>query len=201
MPDFRSFATEDDYNAHASELKQGVLTELGFETIEALQESLNRNPDDELTAQNTQLTEQLAQVTRDSEKSLIELKRELSGKLGINLFDEQALETFLSGVTATQDQLNALKDEKAQIIAQKDAVDIENNLLKVGIQVKRIDRAKGLVLSEVQGGKSVKEAVESLIAEFPEWIGGSGSVGANLHHDNSNLTEREIYLRDNGYTK
>lgn len=202
MPDlFRSFETEEQFNEHLQETQQAFITTLGFETLEALQESLNRNPDEELTAQNQQLTEQLSQAKTDSEKALVALKRELSGKLGVNLFEDGSLDSFLGGIKQNQDLLESLNNEKATLLAEKNAVDVENNLLKVGIQPKRIERAKGLVLTDIANGKSVKEAVDALIAEFPEWKGGSGQVGANLNPDNSGLTEREIYLRDNGYTK
>lgn len=198
---FKSFATEEEYNNSLNEVKQGFLTELGFDNVEALHAKLNANPDETLTNENEQLKEQLAQEQANATKALTELKRDISGKLGINLFDEKELETYLEGIKTTNEAINSLKESNAQLAAEKDAIDIENNLLKVGIQSKRIERATAIILTDVANGKSVKDAVDALVKEFPEWVGGAGTVGADLNPDNTNLTGREKYYKEQGYIK
>lgn len=77
---------------------------------------------------------------------------------------------------------------------------IENGLLKIGMQTKRLERAKSIVIGELNNGVELNTAIDNLIKEFPEWLGGVGTVGADLNPDNSTLTEREKYYQEAGYT-
>lgn len=88
-----------------------------------------------------------------------------------------------------------------ELSAQGVSVGIENGLLKIGLQTKRLERAKSIILNDLEKGIELDKAIENIVQEFPEWLGGVGTVGADLNPDNSTLTEREKYFKEAGYTE
>jgi len=196
---FKQFATEEELNEFTNEVKNGMLTELGFDNLEGLQERLNQNPDDAVLAENLQLKDKMKELELNAEKGLMEFKRSISGKLGVNLFEEGALDTFLGNVKEQQSKLEAIQKDAQALMIEKTNVDVENRLLKSGLQFKRVDRAKSFVMADIASGKPVEQAIEDLVKEFPEWVSGVGAIGVNLKAENSTLTGREKYLKENGY--
>lgn len=95
-----------------------------------------------------------------------------------------------------EDAENRLKE----ITNESVNIGIENGLLKIGLQTKRLERAKSIIINDIAKGVELNKAIENIVEEFPEWLGGVGTIGADLDPDNSTLTEREKYYKDMGYT-
>ena len=55
-----------------------------------------------------------------------------------------------------------LENENSKLLNEKTSVEVENSLLKLGVQAKRVERAKGLVINDMSTGKTLEEAVISL---------------------------------------
>lgn len=113
-----------------------------------------------------------------------------------NKYDEiyAEYEQLQSSKAEYEEKLGALETDRINY-------GIENGLLKIGMQTKRLERAKSIIINDLQNGIELDTAINNLVNEFPEWLGGVRQVGADLTPDNSTLTEREKYYKEMGYTQ
>jgi hypothetical protein len=129
------------------------------------------------------------------------LKREYSKTLGVNLFDENETKSFIEGLTNKVDakELETYKSQLQELDTlrqEKEALTLDNLIIKNGIKEEYHDKVKKLVSVEKQGEVTYEEAVNKVIAEFPMFKG-TRQAGMAFNDDNSTLTPHEQYLKDN----
>lgn len=194
MEVYKSFATEDELKAYNDELTNNIITELGVPSLDELKDKLGSL--DEISKEREALKLSLEEMKQNENLTEKELKRKYSAQLGINLFEENSIEEFVSAKKSLEEAKTMLENENSKLLNEKTSVEVENSLLKLGVQAKRVERAKGLVINDMSTGKTLEEAVTSLKSEFPDWMGSGVGFGSNLNPDNSTLTERERYYKE-----
>lgn len=194
------FKTEEELQTFKNELQAEFLQGLGYENIDDLNTKLNADADAELQAKVDELTAEV-EVLKDK-TPLTEYKRALSEKLGINVFEDEKVETFLAEIKNNNEALNAANEKLEALQVENTGLKVSFGLMNKNVNAARIEAASNFVALEIQKGATVEDAIDKVVEEFPEWIGARtpGRIGAELDGDNSTLTGRERYYRDEGYT-
>lgn len=174
------------------------------ETVEETQ--VEETTVEETTTSGLPTTEE--EFKRSIQSASSKAKNEILKEIGIEkVADIKALiekgskyDEILTEREALQKDKEEVEGKLQELSAQGVSMGIENGLLKIGLQTKRLERAKGIILNDLEKGVELEKAISNIIEEFPEWLGGVGQVGADLNPDNSTLTERERYYKEAGYT-
>lgn len=162
---------------------------------------------------NMEITEkELQQQLDDARKSAVtEYKRTLSKTLKVDVFNEDALSSFITSKVdkaeyekavlekqETETKLKTVSDEYEtnlknyqKQIKEAELVKIENKLLYGDINSKKLEQAKILVKNHVESGLEIDNAVAKVIEENPEWKAQVKRFGTNFNDSPDAKTDWE----------
>lgn len=132
------------------------------------------------------------------------IKRELSKKLNVNLFDEKETESFIKGLESKVDKAEVEKyqqelEEYKPYKEKYQETQFENAILRNNVVEDYKGKVKKLVSVEMQDADDMtyEEAVEKVLTDFPEFSKKHKKGGMDVNTDNSNFSEQEEYIRKN----
>lgn len=161
----------------------------------------NKTPNENNTDSKGGMTAE--EVEKMVAEATTKVKREYSKKLGVNLFDDNEVNTFVDGLKNKVDKTE-VDTYKEQVdtykTMEKDYQDlkIENVLFKTNVVEDYRDKAKKLINVEMQGQEiTLEEAAKKVVQEFPMFTKQSRQAGMDLNGNGETLTEREKYVKSN----
>ena len=132
-----------------------------------------------------------------------EYKRELSKTLGINLFEEKELNSFVASLSNKIDktELEAQQTrltELEETASKYNNLQLENALFKANVNETYIDRAKQLATTDVETkGITYEEAAQNIVKEMPFFVASQRQKAGMDHNSNpDNISEAEQYKQD-----
>lgn len=172
----------------------------------------NATSDEQVKQEAEQTTDESKGYTEEDLQKLVddrtkELKRDISKKLGINVFDEKELDTFAeemkNKVDKSQVEEYEKKLEEYQGYQQKyQETAFENAILKHGVNEDYRNKVQKLANVEMQEDENLtnEEAVKKVVEDFPEFSKGKRKGGMDVNSDNAGQSPNEDYLKQNYIT-
>jgi len=133
------------------------------------------------------------------------LKRErekFAKTLGIETYNEEAIEGFLGNIKAKETQISDLTDKISSLTADNLNKEFTLTALKEGVKSENIERAVKLASLEISEDVSIEQAIKNVIEDFPMLKGESRpvKVGNEVKSTENDKTEIDRYL-ENKYSK
>lgn len=148
----------------------------------------------------TQANQSVENVKKETQT---QIQRELSKKLGVNVFDENAVNEFIetnkTKVDAAQlDQYKKqVEDLKGYETKYKD-LQFDNAILKTNVDDKAIDKVKKLATLELDNVEGdYMKAVEKVVTDFPMFVKGTKRAGIDPNNNPPSKTAYEDYIESN----
>lgn len=150
-----------------------------------------------------------AEVTKQVSEAEKSVKRDLSKKFGVNMFDEKEIDTFLKGedkVSKTEyekvlGELEAFKPIKEEYNKLKEANNnllFENAVITNNVDEKYKDKVVKLANLELSNNSELSpaQAVENIVKEFDMFKSRNPRVGRGFGEGPDGKTESEKYIND-----
>ena len=156
--------------------------------------------------------EVITTVENAQKEERTKVSRELSKKIGVNLFDETETNNFLERqkTMVSKEDFDAVKSELGDFLTLKtehNNLQIDHALLKGNVAEDYQPKAKKLIDLELKTteGITLDQAAAKVLKEFPMFVSKTKRVGIDLNDDPETMTGYERHVaekyKDNPYYK
>ena len=152
------------------------------------------------------VTKKVTDTHKETETSV---KRDLSKKLGINVFDDGEIEKFIKGedkvarseydlLNKKLEELSPIKDEYSKLQKENNTLKLDNAIITNDVDEKYKDKVIKLAEIEQMSNKELTpaQAVEKIVTEFDMFKSRTPRVGRGFGGGPEGKTDSEKYIND-----
>ena len=166
----------------------------------------NTTPAEQVEQTEKEETKENSDVQKQVDEAVKKTKRELSKTLGINVFDDKEVETYLESQKnkvdkAEYDKLQKELEGVNDLKSERDQYAMENAIIKHNVQDDYRDKVEKLVKVEMADNNELTydKAVEQVVADMPFFTRKAKKAGVDINDNSASKTGNEAFMARNYY--